>query len=132
MKRKQIIPQHEFSFAAENFNLAAEETADGARIQSECEQSARDRAESEANQCAFEDAAIRQQRFDERIRHLSATKTVCRSCRALIPKGDTFCSEACRMDYNGEFERIPGLAPGSSWTVDRGMSKALATMQGDR
>jgi len=112
MKRRPAIQQFEMSFAADNFNLAGEVTADGARIQAEREQSARDRAESEARQTSI--AGIG-----------------CEECGA----ANGYTCGCASWDYENdpretnEPKRIPGLAPGSSWTVDRGMTKALATMQ---
>lgn len=135
---KRHIPQHEFSFAAENFNLAGEATADGARIQRETEQAKADRAESEARQTGIETLADVLKRTGDGSQP--------------YPNGglQVFVKESTRRDYFRLSDAyvaaslsgpslllvknpatIPGLAPGSRWSVpDSGMRKALATMQG--
>lgn len=53
IKRRLPIPQHEFGFAPDTFNLFAEVSLDGERIIREQAEAAQRRREAEAAQAAF-------------------------------------------------------------------------------
>ena len=52
-KRRQPLPQHEFGFTPDTFNLFAEVSLDGERIAREQTEAAERRREAEARQAAF-------------------------------------------------------------------------------
>jgi hypothetical protein len=52
-KRRLPLPQHEFGFAPDSFNLFAEVSLDGERITREQAEADRRRREAEAAQAAF-------------------------------------------------------------------------------
>lgn len=107
---KKHIEQFEMAFTSGAFNLAQDETQDGARVQREAEQSERDRAESEARQTEIETKTLAEV--------LQANGDVCADYPSTgNPSGSkqVFCKAELRREYwNLSDYRVGGTLSGPS------------------
>lgn len=141
MSKIKPIQQFEMPFSSESFNLAIEQTADGARIQQEREQNRAAAAENKAQHVpmfahdsgnAAEQAAFDRQQSEALQREIGDSYEVIDGEMHLRGKFARPISDANQTETEAramdKVRKSPGLRPGSYWS-DPGMAKALATMQ---